>query len=80
MYYATYKDIGKSDIAAFKDEKDRDDWVNFKDPYSKVLGVNATNSTFERVILMPEDAEQRIKFMLHIEDELNPGQEWYIVV
>lgn len=78
MYYATYKDIGDSDIAAFQTEQERDDWVNFKDTYSKVLGVDAANSTFERTAMAAEEAEQRIEIMLHKKDEFNAGQEWYI--
>lgn len=77
MYYATYKGIGESDIAAFKTEKERNEWVNFKDPYSKTLGVNAENSTFERAVMSAEKAEQRIGTMLHRVDEFNAGQEWY---
>ena len=80
MYYATYKDIGDSDIAAFQTEQERDDWVNFKDPYSKALGTNAENSTFERMVITAEEAEPRIKTMLHKEDEFNAGQEWYCVI
>lgn len=79
MYYATYKNIGETDIAAFHTEQERDDWVNFKDPYSKALGVDAANSTFERVAMTAEEAEQRIGIMLHKKDEFNAGQEWYCV-
>lgn len=79
MYYATYKNIGETDIAAFQTELERDDWVNFKDPYSKALGVDAANSTFERVTMTAEEAMQRIETMLHKEDKFNAGQEWYCV-
>lgn len=79
MYYATYKNIGETDIASFKTEQERNDWVNFKDPYSKAFGVNAENSTFDRTVLAAEEAEPRIKNMLHKEDEFNDGQEWYYI-
>lgn len=79
MYFATYKDIGDTDIAGFKTESERNDWVNFRDPYSKAFGVNAENSTFERMVITAEEAEQRIKTMLHKNDEFNDGQEWYLV-
>lgn len=79
MYYATFKNIGESDIAAFKTEQERDNWVNFKDPFSIALNCNAENSTFERSAISNEEAEQRIKDMIHTEDEYNPGQEWYII-
>lgn len=77
-YYATYKNIGESDIAAFNIQQDRDDWVNFRDPFSIALGINADNCTFERTPVDNKEAEQRIKTMLHKRDEFNPGQEWYI--
>lgn len=77
-FYATFKNIGVSDIAAFQTEQERDDWVNFKDPYSKALGVDAANSTFERTAMTSEEAEQRIGTMLHRKDEFNARQEWYI--
>ena len=79
MYYATYRNIGETDIATFKTMQERDDWVNFKDPYSKALGVNIENCTFERMAISAEEAEPRIKTMLHKNDEYNVGQEWYCV-
>lgn len=80
MYYATYKDIGDTDIAAFKTEQERDYWVNFKDPFSQTFYVYADNCTFERVAMTAEEAEQRIGTMLHKKDEFNDGQEWYYMV
>lgn len=79
MYYATYKDIGETDIAAFQAKQERDDWVNFKDPFSKALGIDVANSTFERVTMTAEEAAQRIGTMLHKKDEFNTRQEWYCV-
>lgn len=79
MYYATYKKIGDSDIAVFKTEQERDDWVNFKDQYSKALNVNAENCTFERMSISSETAERRMKQMLHKKDDFNPEQAWYIL-
>ena len=32
MYFATFKNIGETDIAAFATEQERNDWVNFRDP------------------------------------------------
>lgn len=77
-YYATYKNIGDSDIAVFQTEQERNDWVNFNDPYSKAFGVTSENSTFEREIMSVEEAELRIKNMLYTKDEFNTKQEWYI--
>lgn len=79
MYYATYEGIGDSDIAAFRDKRERDDWVNFKDPYSKALGMTSDNCTFKRIPLKRVKAEKRIKTMLHIKDEFNINQEWYVI-
>ena len=79
MYYATYKNIGDSDITAFKTEQERDTWVNFKDPYSKALGVTVDNCTFERMAIAAEEAEVRIKTMVHKKDEFNIGQMWYFI-
>lgn len=78
MYYAIYKHIKESDVAAFKTEQERDAWVNFKDPFSKALGVNEENCTFERMPIDTEEAELRIKGMMRRRDEFNAGQEWYI--
>lgn len=80
MFYATYKNIGESDIAAFQSKSERDDWVNFKDPYSKAVNINVNNSTFERMPLPADEAESRIKTMLHMKDEFNVGQVWYVSV
>ena len=80
MYYATYKDVGDCDIAAFQTKQDRDDWVKFKDPYSNAIGASVGNSTFERKAISAEEAEMRIKTMLHIKDEFNDGQEWYCAI
>lgn len=80
MFYATYKNVGESDIAAFQSKSERDDWVNFKDPYSKAVNINVNNSTFERMPLPADEAKPRIKTMLHIKDEFNVGQEWYVSV
>lgn len=80
MFYATFKNIGDTDIAAFATEQERNDWVNFRDPYSKALGVDAKTSTFERMVIAAEEAEPRIKTMLHKKDEFNAGQEWYCVI
>ena len=80
MYFATFKNIGETDIAAFATEQERNDWVNFRDPYSKAFGVNSENCTFERMVIPAEEAEQRIGTMLHKKDEFNVGQEWYEVI
>ena len=77
MYYATYKNVGESDIAVFKTRTDRDNWVNFKDPYSVALGVKPEDCTFERMAIEDSQVSSRIKNMVHMLDEFNPQQEWY---
>lgn len=80
MYYATFKDIGDSDILVFKTEKERDDWVNFKDRFSELYGISPQNAIFQRMSLDSGIAEERIKDkivpMLHTYDEVT-GQEIY---
>lgn len=78
-YYATFKGIGLSDIAVFKSKKDRDNWVNFQDPYSKALGSNSTNCTFDRMAISSSEAEKRIKTMRHTEDLFNADIAWYVL-
>lgn len=80
MFYATYKNVGESDIAVFQSKQERDNWVNFKDPYSKAVNINVNNSTFKRIAISVDEAESRIKTMLHMKDEFNAGQEWYVLV
>lgn len=78
MFYATFKGIGYSDIAVFQTKQDRDDWVNFRDSYSKVLRINKDSCTFERIPLSSKKAKQIIKTMIYVEDKLCLSQGWYI--
>lgn len=79
MYYATYRGIGDTDIAAFYTKQERDDWVNFKDPYSNALGINAENCTFERMEINLDEVNPMIKTMTYKKDDFNVGQEWYCI-
>lgn len=77
MYYATFKNIGKSDIVAFKTKSERNNWVKFKDSFSKSLNINKKNCTFKRKALFSKIAEERVIYMKHRTYEWNPEQEWY---
>lgn len=79
MFYATFKGIGKTDIACFQTEEERNNWVNYADEYSRALGINKDNSSFERITLSSGTAKKRIKNMLHKKDNYNHRQEWYCV-
>lgn len=78
MFYATFKDIGETDIAAFETEKERDDFVDFQDTYSKSIGRTVDNCTFERIALDTEQAEKRIGSMIHTIDDFDSKTHWYI--
>ena len=80
MYYATFKDIGQSDVAAFKTEKERDDWVNFQDPLSLILKSDKDNCTFQRMAVTEDEVSDILNSptTLHIIDECNDRQEWFI--
>lgn len=81
MYYATYKGIGISDVAAFESEQERNDWVEFKDDFSLLCGVTKENSTFERQILTNKREIERVvnnKKIKKIADTYNPKQWWFL--
>lgn len=78
MFYATFKDIGETDIAAFETEQERDSFVNFQDTYSQAIGRTADNCTFERIALDTEQAEKRIGSMIHMIDDFDSKTHWYI--
>lgn len=48
MFYATFKNAGVADILEFETENQRNDWVNFNDPFSLLLNRNKNNSAFQR--------------------------------
>lgn len=80
-YYATYQNIGQSDIAVFGTEKERDEWVNFQDPFSKSLGVNPDDATFQRVAIDKKEAERLIKKHKNVlprKDDFDPNLSWYM--
>lgn len=81
MYYATFKGIGKSDIAEFKTKQDRDNWVNFKDSYSLAFGTTKENATFQRYELTDEKELSKVvndKNIERVVDTYNPNQWWIL--
>lgn len=82
MYYATFKGIGRSDVAVFNTEEERDAWVEFRDPRSLALKTTKENCTFERMALEEAEALEFINLpgTVHTFDEELDNQEWYINV
>lgn len=46
MFYATFKGTGIADILEFETEEQRNDWVNFNDPFSALLKKIKTTQHF----------------------------------
>lgn len=59
-YYARFKET-KEEIIAFPTQKQRDDWVNFRDDFSLATKNNAEITTFQRMPLTKGQAEYIIK-------------------
>lgn len=81
MYYATYKNVGRSDIAVFETEKARDEWVDFKDEFSVMFGTTKETATFERVAITNQKEIESVvnnPAYLKITDSNNARQWWYI--
>ena len=81
-YYATYSNVGTSDIAIFSNEKDRDDWVNFNDYYSQLIGNNSTIATFQRIRISSEKVRSILKnsaIITKVKDEFDSKIEWYLL-
>lgn len=80
-YYATFKGIKNSDISEFKTEQERDDWVNFRDPFSIYVGNTPENCIFERMELNDEstiDSVVKNKNIPTVQDESLPEVKWYL--
>ena len=77
-FYATFKEINGKEIAEFPTERQRDDWVTFKDIFSKEFDVTPENATFSRIALTTEEAHRRIaKCPYTYPDCCNDNQIWY---
>ncbi|MBQ2395670.1 MAG: hypothetical protein II304_01340 [Bacteroidales bacterium] len=81
MYYATFKGIKNGDIVEFKTKIERDNWVNFKDPFSVSVGNTAEDCTYERTTFENKRIIQCVlnnKNIPTVYDELVPGAKWYL--
>lgn len=77
-FYAINEGI-ENEIAAFNSEHDRDEWVNYNDPFSREFRATAENTGFARVAISAEAAEKIISDVTYIEpDMFNDNQEWYL--
>lgn len=59
-YYARFKE-SKAEIIVFNTEKQRDDWVNFRDSFSLSHNNDKRVSTFQRIPLTENQAKYIIK-------------------
>lgn len=82
MFYAKFRGIKNSDIAEFKTEQERDEWVNFQDEFSRDFGTTLDNCVFEREKLTNENEIKNIilsKNVLTEPDEFLPYITWYVL-
>ncbi len=79
-YYARYAGIPYADIAIFKSKKERDDWVQFKDPESIMFDYHEEEEP-EREAIDKETAcaWTHIKGMQFKQDDINPNITWALV-
>ena len=73
MYYATFKNAGVADILEFETEDQRNDWVDFNDPFSLLLNKNKNNSAFQRKQMTERQVIEQENLFNHVKkwDELN---------
>ena len=92
-FYAEYKPITRDrryeravfghsrEIAVFDTEQERDSWVNFQDPFSR-LDPEFKEYGAPRRTLSTAYAVRIIKQTLHkvlVNDIANPNQKWYLL-
>lgn len=56
FYFAKFKE-NNNEIIIFKTQKERDDWVNYQDKFSRDMGTTAENAVFQRMEISLEKAE-----------------------
>lgn len=66
MYYATFKNAGVADILEFETEDQRNDWVDFKDPFSALLNKNKNNSAFQRKEMTELEVINQENLFVHV--------------
>ena len=81
MYYATYKVFTtRPEIACFQTEKERDDWVNFEDDFSKSFPMLPEISLprvkiVNRLLVRKLDSGEMYR---RIDDEDVPSMYWLV--
>lgn len=59
-FYARFKE-SKEEIIVFQTQEQRDEWVNFKDEFSRSIKSTPETATFQRIPLTEEQANYIIK-------------------
>lgn len=80
-YFATFKGINSHEIAVFNTAQERDDWVNFNDPFAR-LDPEYKDFGIPRKSLSTTYAVKRIcKFKDYkvVADECNDNQRWILL-
>ncbi|MBR1373608.1 hypothetical protein IJ556_04055 [bacterium] len=80
-FYATFQGINSREIAVFNTAQERDDWVNFNDPFAR-LDPEYKDFGIPRKALSTTYAIKRIcKFNDYkvVTDECNDNQRWIIL-
>lgn len=93
-FFATYAPITRDrlrayevfgttqEIAVFETEQERDDWVNFRDQFSRDMGNSPDDCFFQRRKLSTKTAIRKItqtRDKSLVTDEINPNQQWYLI-
>lgn len=93
-FFATYAPITRDrlrayevfgttqEIAVFETEQERDDWVNFRDQFSRDMGNSPDDCFFQRRKLSTKTAIRKItqtRDKSLVIDEINPNQQWYLI-
>ena len=93
-FFATYAPITRDrlrayevfgttqEIAVFETEQERDDWVNFRDQFSRDMGNSPDDCFFPRRKLATATAIRKItqtRDKSLVIDEINPNQQWYLI-
>lgn len=80
-FFATFKGIHGVEIAVFNTEQERDEWVNYQDPFAR-LDPEYKDFGFPRKSLSSAYAMQRISAAKNPDiqnDNFNDNQRWVIL-
>lgn len=93
-FFATYAPITRDrlrayevfgttqEIAVFETEQERDDWVNFRDQFSRDMGNSPDDCFLPRQKLSVATAISTITQTRNkslVKDQINPNQQWYLI-